>query len=27
LHGIVYPFIWTLIGSSLPPELQQILRP
>ena len=27
LHAIVYPFIWTLIGSSLPPELQQILRP
>jgi ABC-type lipoprotein release transport system permease subunit len=27
LHGIVYPFIWTLIGSSLPSELQQILRP
>lgn len=27
LHSIVYPFIWTLIGSSLPPELQQILRP
>ena len=27
LHAVAYPFVWTLIGSSLPPELQQILRP
>lgn len=27
LHAIVYPFIWMLIGSSLPIELQQLLRP
>ena len=27
LHSVVYPFAWTLIGSSLPIELQQILRP
>jgi len=27
LHSIVYPFVWTLIGSSLPAELQQFLRP
>lgn len=27
LQATVYPLVWTLIGSSLPPELQQILRP
>jgi uncharacterized membrane protein required for colicin V production len=27
LHALVYPFIWSVAGSTLPTELQQLLRP
>ena len=27
LHALVYPLIWSVAGSTLPTELQQLLRP